>query len=225
MTPHIPIDGHLSKTGTPRKTAVDARTTRRAGYEISQRCRNGIEEVFGWIKSSAGLAKGEATRARARGRRLYVGARGLQSDPSAQAAGGAAMKRAGQMACRGNARARHGWGELLHPVRSQRLRVRHGLPHGGDIWPLRRRWRGIHVRRQRRDGARKRPWLGRRARRWFARRRDMPRRRRRHSRHRAPIGYFFNSLFAECSGQGHRCCCERLLPTPQARQFHTLTAY
>jgi transposase len=57
VTPHIAIDGHLSKTGTPRKTSVDGRTTRHIGYDISQRCRKRIEEVFGWIKSSAGLAK------------------------------------------------------------------------------------------------------------------------------------------------------------------------
>jgi transposase len=57
VTPHIAIDGHLSKTGIPRKTAVDGRTTRHAGYGISQRCRKRIEEVFGWIKSSAGLAR------------------------------------------------------------------------------------------------------------------------------------------------------------------------
>jgi transposase len=57
VTPHIAIDGHVRKTGTPRKTAVDGRTTRHTGYEISQRCRKRIEEVFGWIKSSAGLAK------------------------------------------------------------------------------------------------------------------------------------------------------------------------
>lgn len=57
VTPHIAIDGHLSKTGKPRKTAVDGRTTRHVGYDISQRCRKRIEEVFGWIKSSAGFAK------------------------------------------------------------------------------------------------------------------------------------------------------------------------
>jgi transposase len=57
VTPHIAIDGHLSKTGKPRKTAVDGRTTRHAGYGISGRCRKRIEEVFGWVKSSAGLAK------------------------------------------------------------------------------------------------------------------------------------------------------------------------
>jgi hypothetical protein len=57
VTPHIAIDGHVRKNGTPRKTAVDGRTTRHIGYAISQRCRKRIEEVFGWIKSSAGLAK------------------------------------------------------------------------------------------------------------------------------------------------------------------------
>lgn len=57
VTPHIAIDGHLSKTGKPRKTAIDRRTLRHAGYAVSQRCRKRIEEVFGWIKGSAGLAK------------------------------------------------------------------------------------------------------------------------------------------------------------------------
>jgi transposase len=57
VTPHIAIDGHIRKNGAPRKTAIDGRTTRHIGYDISQRCRKRIEEVFGWIKSSAGLAK------------------------------------------------------------------------------------------------------------------------------------------------------------------------
>ncbi len=57
VTPHVAIDGHLSKTGKPRKTALDNRTLRHAGYAISQRCRKRIEEVFGWIKASAGMAK------------------------------------------------------------------------------------------------------------------------------------------------------------------------
>ncbi len=57
VTPHIAIDGHRSKTGKPRTTAIDGRTLRHAGYAVSQRCRKRIEEVFGWIKSSAGLAK------------------------------------------------------------------------------------------------------------------------------------------------------------------------
>jgi len=57
VTSHIAIDGHLSKTGKPRKTAIDGRTLRHAGYAVSQRCRKRIEEVFGWLKSSAGLAR------------------------------------------------------------------------------------------------------------------------------------------------------------------------
>jgi transposase len=57
VTPHIAVDGHLSKTGKPRVTAIDGRTSCHAGYAASQRCRKRIEEVFGWIKASAGMAK------------------------------------------------------------------------------------------------------------------------------------------------------------------------
>lgn len=57
VTPHIAINGAVSKTGKTRATAIDRRTTRHAGYAISPRCRKRIEEVFGWIKSQAGLAK------------------------------------------------------------------------------------------------------------------------------------------------------------------------
>jgi len=57
VTPHVAIDGHLSPKGVPRSTAVDGRTTRHRGYAVSQRCRKRIEEVFGWAKSAAGLAK------------------------------------------------------------------------------------------------------------------------------------------------------------------------
>jgi hypothetical protein len=57
VTPHVAIDGHVRKSGKPRKTAVDGRITRHPGYEVSQRCRKRIEKVFGWIKSQAGLAK------------------------------------------------------------------------------------------------------------------------------------------------------------------------
>jgi transposase len=57
VTPHIAIDGHLSKTGKPRKTAVDGRARRHAGYDVSQRCRKRIEEVFGWIKTTGGVAQ------------------------------------------------------------------------------------------------------------------------------------------------------------------------
>jgi len=57
VTPHIAIDGRVSKHGVVRKTGVDGRTTRHRGYRASQICRKRIEEVFGWIKAQAGLAK------------------------------------------------------------------------------------------------------------------------------------------------------------------------
>jgi hypothetical protein len=57
VTPHIAVQGSVSKLGKSRKTAIDRRTLRHVGYAISQRCRKRIEEIFGWIKKPGGLAK------------------------------------------------------------------------------------------------------------------------------------------------------------------------
>lgn len=57
VTPHIAVNGAVSKLGKTRKTAMDGRTLRHAGYQISQRIRKRIEEVFGWVKKPGGLAK------------------------------------------------------------------------------------------------------------------------------------------------------------------------
>jgi IS5 family transposase len=57
VTPHVAIDGHVRKSGKPRKTALDRRTTRHPGYAISLRLRKRIEEPFGWIKTVANLRK------------------------------------------------------------------------------------------------------------------------------------------------------------------------
>ena len=57
VTPHIAVNGHLTKTGKRRRSAIDNRTTHHAGYAVSQRCRKRIEEVFGWLKTAAGMAK------------------------------------------------------------------------------------------------------------------------------------------------------------------------
>jgi transposase len=57
VTPHIAIDGHVTKTGKHRKTAIDRRTTRQPGYAISQVIRKRIEETFGWAKTVAVLRK------------------------------------------------------------------------------------------------------------------------------------------------------------------------
>lgn len=40
-----------------RGSALDERTTRHAGYKVSQVIRKRIEEAFGWMKAAAGLRK------------------------------------------------------------------------------------------------------------------------------------------------------------------------
>jgi hypothetical protein len=49
FTPHV--------AEKAKGSAVDGRTTRHAGYVISQRARKKIEEVFDWLKTVAGLRK------------------------------------------------------------------------------------------------------------------------------------------------------------------------
>jgi transposase len=57
VTPHIAINGRVSKHGVVRATAVDGRVTRHPGYAISQVIRKRVEEIFGWNKSIGGLAQ------------------------------------------------------------------------------------------------------------------------------------------------------------------------
>ena len=40
-----------------RRSAIDGRTTRHAGYAASQRARKRIEEAFGWMKSVGGMRR------------------------------------------------------------------------------------------------------------------------------------------------------------------------
>lgn len=56
VTPHIAINGTVSKLGRVRKTAIGDQTTSHPGYAISQRCHKRIEDIFGWIKTAAGFA-------------------------------------------------------------------------------------------------------------------------------------------------------------------------
>ena len=44
--------------GSPTSgSAIDGRTTRHKGYEISQRIRKRVEEIFGWTKTVANFRK------------------------------------------------------------------------------------------------------------------------------------------------------------------------
>ena len=48
---------HMAQNVSGRSSAIDGRTTRHAGYAVSQRIRKRIEEAFGWIKTIAGQEK------------------------------------------------------------------------------------------------------------------------------------------------------------------------
>jgi len=47
------VTPHVAQNTTNRRSAIDDRTTRHAGYEISQRVRKRVEEIFGWMKTVA----------------------------------------------------------------------------------------------------------------------------------------------------------------------------
>lgn len=53
----INVRPHVARNTNGRRSAIDGRTTRHAGYAASQRIRKWIEEAFGWIKTVAGLRK------------------------------------------------------------------------------------------------------------------------------------------------------------------------
>jgi transposase len=51
------VTPHVAQNTSGRSSAIDARTTRHAGYAVSQRIRKKIEEAFGWMKMIGGQAK------------------------------------------------------------------------------------------------------------------------------------------------------------------------
>lgn len=61
---HLGITPHVAQHQTMRRSAVDARTARHSGYDVSQRVRKRIEEIFGWMKTVGGFR-----RTRFKGRR------------------------------------------------------------------------------------------------------------------------------------------------------------
>ena len=51
------VTPHVARNTTNRSSAIDGRTTRHGGYEVSQRKRKRVEEVFGWLKTVAAIRK------------------------------------------------------------------------------------------------------------------------------------------------------------------------
>jgi transposase len=51
------IRPHVARNDTNRSSRIDGRTSRHPGYELSQKKRKRIEEIFGWMKTVGGLRK------------------------------------------------------------------------------------------------------------------------------------------------------------------------
>src|SRR5260221_5409883 len=58
------VTPHVAQNSSGRSSAINGRTTRHAGYSISQRIRQQIQAAFGWVKTVAGQEK---TKYRGRG--------------------------------------------------------------------------------------------------------------------------------------------------------------
>jgi transposase len=59
------VTPHVAQNNRNRSSAIDGRTTRHAGYAVSQKKRKRVEEIFGWMKT-IGLMR----KVRHRGRKL-----------------------------------------------------------------------------------------------------------------------------------------------------------
>ena len=51
------VTPHVARHMKGRRSAIDERTTRHAGYAISQVIRKRVEEIFGWFKTVGGLRR------------------------------------------------------------------------------------------------------------------------------------------------------------------------
>lgn len=51
------VTPHVAQNDTAKRSAIDGRTVRHAGYAVSQRKRKLVEEVFGWMKTVGLLRK------------------------------------------------------------------------------------------------------------------------------------------------------------------------
>jgi transposase len=51
------VTPHVAQNTSGRRSNIDGRTTRHAGYATSQRIRKRVEEIFGWAKTVGGLRR------------------------------------------------------------------------------------------------------------------------------------------------------------------------
>lgn len=67
----IGVTPHVAQHTRGRRSAIDARTTRHAGYAVSQQKRKRVEEIFGWLKT-IGLQRQTRFRGTARVGWMFV---------------------------------------------------------------------------------------------------------------------------------------------------------
>jgi hypothetical protein len=67
----LQVTPHVAQNTSNRSSAIDHRTTRHAGYEVSQQKRKRIEEIFGWLKT-IGLLRQTRHRGRRRVGWMFV---------------------------------------------------------------------------------------------------------------------------------------------------------
>src|SRR4029453_15862153 len=51
------VTPHVAQNTSNRSSAIDGRTTRTAGYAVSQKKRQRVEEIFGWMKTVGVMRK------------------------------------------------------------------------------------------------------------------------------------------------------------------------
>ena len=51
------VTPHVAQNTSRRRSAIDRRTTRHVGYDLSQRKRKRVEEIFGWMKTVGGFRR------------------------------------------------------------------------------------------------------------------------------------------------------------------------
>ncbi len=67
----LQVTPHVAQNTSNRSSALDERTTRHAGYRVSQQKRKRIEEIFGWLKT-VGLLRKTRHRGTARVAWMFV---------------------------------------------------------------------------------------------------------------------------------------------------------
>jgi hypothetical protein len=76
---HMNVTPHVSQnTARPGGSVIDARTTRHAGYDVSQKKRKRIEECFGWVEGHRAATQTEASWSIQSGMDLHLRSSGLQ---------------------------------------------------------------------------------------------------------------------------------------------------